>query len=366
MDFVNEQNNNNQIINNNNNNNNVIKQKNKIPNKQFFKNDISTQPNFELNNVFGNEEELNDINVKISEICDLNVLKIIIENSTTLPKGETLFITPIGLIGSIRSKNFKEEGIFFGYYKKNNINLDIDYILPPSNIVDENNFISEEYKKNLLMSIESKKYKSENNDIITNKNVLDENKNEGKFFKIFFDKNLEKYFIQDLGSGYGTFIRLVKDENFILKDNTLVNIGNSFLIFTYSNNFDTNNDNININEDNINKIINDSIDNNNNILYLKISSADNFYSTFVFNNKNTIYKLGRNDKCDIIIHDKMLSRIHCIVYYDNNYNIWMIKDGGEKGMSTNGTWIFAYDKIEIKNEMIFKINANLLSCHLGN
>ena len=62
----------------------------------------------------------------------------------------------------------------------------------------------------------------------------------------------------------------------------------------------------------------------------------------------------------------MLSRIHCIVCYDKNYNIWVIKDGGDKGMSTNGTWIFAFDEIEIKEGMIFKINANLLSCHFGN
>ena len=248
MDFLNEQNNNNQIINNNN-NNNVNKQK-KLPTKQILKKDNSTQNNFEMNNLFANEDELNNMNVKISEICDLNLLKIIIENSTTLPKGEIIFITPIGLIGSIRSKNFKEEGIFFGYYKNiNNINVDIDYMLPPSNIIDENNFISEEYKKNLLMSIESKKYKSENNN---NNNLFEEieNKNEGKFFKIFFDKNTEKYFIKDLGSGFGTFIRLMKDENYILKDNTLINIGNSFLIFSYSNNFETNN----LNEENNNSI----------------------------------------------------------------------------------------------------------------
>ena len=357
MDFLNEQNNNNQIINNN--NNNVNKQK-KIP---MLKKENSTQNNFEMNNLFANEDELNNMNVKISEICDLNLLKIIIENSTTLPKGEIIFITPFGLIGSIRSKNFKEEGIFFGYYKNiNNINVDIDYMLPP-NLIDENNFISEQYKKNLLMSIESKKYKSENNN---NNNILFEeieNKNEGKFFKIFFDKNTEKYFIKDLGSGFGTFIRLMKDENYILKDNTLINIGNSFLIFSYSNNFDSNN----LNDNNNNNYFTnnyDSIENCN--LYLKICAGENNYSTFVFDDKNKIYSLGRNDKCDVIIHDKMLSRIHCVVCYEKNYNIWVIKDGGEKGMSTNGTWIFAFDEIEIKEGMIFKINANLLSCHFGN
>ena len=365
MDFLNEQNNNNQIINNNN-NNNVNKLKNKIPSKQISKNENSTQNNFEINNLFGNEEDLNNMNVKISEICDLNLLKLIIENSTTLPKGEIIFITPIGLIGSIRSKNFKEEGIFFGYYKNiNNIYVDIDYMLPPSNIVDENNFISEEYKKNLLMSIDSKKYKSENN---KNNNLFEEieNKNEGKFFKIFFDKKSEKYFIKDLGSGFGTFIRLMKDENYILKDNTLINIGNSFLIFSYSNNFDTNNNINDDNNNNINYFTNnyDSIENSN--LYLKICSGENINSTFIFDNKNKVYTLGRNDKCDVIIHDKMLSRIHCIVCYDKNYNIWIIKDGGDKGMSTNGTWIFAFDEIEIKEGMIFKINANLLSCHFAN
>ena len=62
----------------------------------------------------------------------------------------------------------------------------------------------------------------------------------------------------------------------------------------------------------------------------------------------------------------MLSRVHCILFYDEEKG-WFIKDGNEIGQpSTNGTWVFAYDECEIYDGMIFKSNSNLFSCHLRN
>jgi hypothetical protein len=76
--------------------------------------------------------------------------------------------------------------------------------------------------------------------------------------------------------------------------------------------------------------------------------------------------IGRSENSDVILQDKMLSRIHCILFYDENKG-WLIKDGNELNQpSTNGTWVFAYDECEIYDEMIFKSNSNLFSCHLRN
>ena len=57
----------------------------------------------------------------------------------------------------------------------------------------------------------------------------------------------------------------------------------------------------------------------------------------------------------------MLSRIHCILtYIDNN---WYIRDGNEEGNdSTNGTWLYASDEIEIKEGLIFKSNSCNFLC----
>ena len=78
-------------------------------------------------------------------------------------------------------------------------------------------------------------------------------------------------------------------------------------------------------------------------------------------NVEKIYQIGRSDKCDVYIRDKMLSRIHCIIFYiDNN---WYIKDGNENGNeSTNGTWIYANEETEIKEGMRFKSNSCNFYC----
>ena len=66
-----------------------------------------------------------------------------------------------------------------------------------------------------------------------------------------------------------------------------------------------------------------------------------------------------------MIEDKMLSRVHCFVYFDNKN--WVIKDGNQSGIqSTNGTWFFAYDDIEIDKEMVFKSNTYNFLCKIVN
>ena len=98
-------------------------------------------------------------------------------------------------------------------------------------------------------------------------------------------------------------------------------------------------------------------------LFLKIYSSEGKYNPMIItkNEDNKIYKIGRTEKCDVVIRDKMLSRVHCILYYlDNN---WYIKDGNEIGNeSTNGTWLYALEDIEIKEGMKFKSNSCNFFC----
>ena len=100
---------------------------------------------------------------------------------------------------------------------------------------------------------------------------------------------------------------------------------------------------------------------NENDLILKIYSNDQEYEPIIIQGNDRVYQVGRSDKCDVYIKDRMLSRIHCIlVFIDNN---WYIKDGNEnKTESTNGTWMFANEETEIKEGMKFKSNSCNFTC----
>lgn len=167
-------------------------------------------------------------------------------------------------------------------------------------------------------------------------------KNKNIFFKIYYNFEKNSYFLIDMGVGYGTFYKI--EEETIIKENSIINIGESYLVFSFNKkNLEDNQD---IKEDD---------------LFLKIYSNEGEYSPMIMQSNDKIYKLGRTEKCDVVIRDKMLSRVHCILYYlDNN---WYIKDGNDKGNeSTNGTWLYALEDIEIKEGMKFKSNSCNFLC----
>ena len=182
--------------------------------------------------------------------------------------------------------------------------------------------------------------KSNNNNAVINSTE----KNINIFFKIYYNYDKDLYYLVDMGVGYGTFYKI--EEETIIRENTIINIGESYLIFSFNkNNLEENQE---INEDD---------------LFLKIYSSEGKYNPMIItkNEDNKIYKIERTEKCDVVIRDKMLSRVHCILYYlDNN---WYIKDGNEIGNeSTNGTWLYALEDIEIKEGMEFKSNSCNFFC----
>ena len=169
-------------------------------------------------------------------------------------------------------------------------------------------------------------------------------KNKNIFFKIYYNSANETFYLMDMGVGYGTFYKI--EEETIIKENNIINIGESYLIFSFNK----------INEDENQEIKEDD-------LFLKIYSNDGQYEPIIMQKADDkVYKLGRSEKCDVVIKDKMLSRVHCILYY--LYNNWYIKDGNEKGNeSTNGTWLYALEEIEIKEGMRFKSNSCNFICN---
>jgi pSer/pThr/pTyr-binding forkhead associated (FHA) protein len=318
----------------------IIEENNNSP--IFFE----TSRNLKENEINMNSIFKNSIMEKSNQsFIQTKILKITIENSPTLQKGKEIFIGPNGLFDKNSSdinsiKNNENENIRineknnvnFGYFKDEKNRKLLNFILPPEKINYNN------------------KNNNNNNDDDENESEKEkENSQEGLFFKIYYNFISKKYYIKDLGNGFGTFIKL-KDKFYII-DNSLINIGDSYLLFSY--NKPESDGNINEQIENLN---------NNRILYCQPYNGDKKYETIIFQNyvKN-YFTIGRKEDCDLNIQDKMLSKIHCLLVYSEEEG-WYIIDGDEYGNhSTNGTWIFAFDDIELLNGMYFKSNSHLFS-----
>ncbi len=52
----------------------------------------------------------------------------------------------------------------------------------------------------------------------------------GRHFQIYFNLESMKYYLKDLGNGFGTFVKIQSET--LLRDNSLINIGDSYLVCT--------------------------------------------------------------------------------------------------------------------------------------
>ena len=110
--------------------------------------------------------------------------------------------------------------------------------------------------------------------------------NEFPSFAIYFDTKSENYYIQDFNMGIGA---LMKVKKFKIENNTLINVGNNYLVVC-------------IEKDKfIVKIFNNSILENN-------GQEDKKFITKEFKilKKDFSLTIGRNKKCDVYIEDMMM------------------------------------------------------------
>ena len=276
-----------------------INKKHKIENNKIMNNSNSSEK-------IQIRKDLFNINDKDSKYTNLD-LEVI--NSWNLPKGLKLHINKDKLENSLR--NAEDGKIFFGYDK---------------DLADNKNYLSDSVKLDYLLMPKDNEY---------NEKFI------GIHFVIKYDENNYKYYIKDLGSGYGTFIKLVSPLRII--NNLLINIGDTFIVFS-------------LNEENEN-------------ISLKLFTGDEQTETYEFTPDKKIITIGRDKMSDIYIEDKLLSRKQCYIYYKNDENDkqknkWFIKDGDIKGKkSTNDTWMYSFKDTLIYDQMIFKTNHNLFKCN---
>ena len=262
----------------------------------------------------------NEIKIRLNEIkSKAPKLELIIVESLFLDENLKIKINATGLeTGSLRNK--KDGFIYFGLLSPidENINKKIDF-------------------------------NTGNNDIINSKNDI----HYGLQFRIKFDIDEYCYYIKDysFGNGYGTFMKVYREMK--IKDNTLINIGNNYIVLTFG-------------VDELEPEENDTIDENQKILSVKVFRGELVNYSYVFN-QSQINKIlvGKAENCNIVLNDDLLDNIHCVIEFKNKKG-WMISDGYDKKNSENGTWICLSEETKVFEGMLIQSNQNIYKCHLIN
>ena len=139
----------------------------------------------------------------------------------------------------------------------------------------------------------------------------------------------------------------------ILRDNMLVNVGEAYMV-------------VNLLPEGLEDF------ENHETLKLKIFGGLNNGDVYEYNvsemEDNRPILMGRTPDCDIKITDKLLSKVQChirVQFNDDNTFCWVLYDGGLQGKpSTNGTWLYINDDIQVYDGMVFKANQTIFNAHL--
>ena len=261
-------------------------------------------------------------------------LIIAITNSLSFDKNFKIEINPLGMVqGSKRKAN--DGFTYFGLVEEYDQEFN-----------DDNNDNKDNKGKDVDFEINS-------NDINTNS---DNSNLIGRHFRIRFDINTMKYYIKDLGLGYGTFKKIVKKAT--LKDTYLINIGNSYIVCTFG----------------VDEYYPEGkgsyVEMGEKTLNIKVFSDSSQTEPYFFNpNQSKRIYIGRDIFCNIIIDDSLLSRIHCTIDYTEDEG-WVIYDGkidedeSKNRPSTNGTWLFLIEETEITDGLLFKNNKTAFECQI--
>ena len=231
--------------------------------------------------------------------------------STTLSYNQKIFsISPSGMI---QNNIFNDGIVLFGYENSENENINKinDFIFPINN-------------------------------------NLDRTKNAYEFpnFAIYFNTKDENYYIKNLNTGIGALMKIKK---YTLENNTLINIGGNYIVIT----FDTKNLKLKI----FNNLISENGNNEGENCSLKKFKIEK--------NKNLMITIGRSQKCDVSIGDMMLSKIQCCIEYNSKENKFYLHDGNVEKESTNGTWVYIVNPVQITNDFLFKAEHTLFIGNLA-
>ncbi|OMJ67154.1 hypothetical protein SteCoe_35756 [Stentor coeruleus] len=254
--------------------------------------------------VLNTEAELQNRIKLLENVRSDKVLKLKVINTGNLPKGIVFIINPRGLENSDRE--VLDGYTYFGCKKKSLEKVINDIIIP----VNDSELTATQKSQN---------------------------------FMILYHIEKDTFIIRDLGKGFGPFIKV--NHSYVIKDNWMINIGETFLVFGI-----------------------ESMHLGLPRLTIKKFSGNESGNTKTFEaseHVETHILIGRDRKCDIEIEDYLLSKVQCSLFFDANSG-WNIIDGDIRTQkeSTNGTWLYVSEEMEIVNGMIIKSYQTLLQATL--
>jgi pSer/pThr/pTyr-binding forkhead associated (FHA) protein len=157
----------------------------------------------------------------------------------------------------------------------------------------------------------------------------------GRHLMLKFDVCHKNCFgIRDLGEGMGTFIRL--DKRLSLKCNNIISFGDSHMIVL-------------IDYSDGSRITLKFIDG-------PRKDQSQYFLLSAFHINDSPVTIGRMADCSIRFDDSSLSRYHCLINYESG---WFIKDGDGVKSSTNGTWLYCEEFVDVYTGMVFKAAETL-------
>ena len=287
-------------------------------------------------------ERLTSINNIMNQIDEnYPILNISLVSSSLNYIQKNLEINPYGLKNSKRGA--KDGIVLFGYEKKNKNN---------NTNTDTNNVHLNKHNLNSDINNNTK----ENDNFLLNDFVFPVEEREDNYglyefpnFAIYFNTKDKNYYIKDFNTGVGALMKIKK---FKMDKNTLINIGANYIVVNIENNKI------------IIKIFNHTILENKKT---EENKGQNYViKEFTICNKNLFISIGRSEKCDVVIDDVMLSKIHMCIEYKPKKNIFYLYDGDAKKESTNGTWVFILNPIKIIDNFMFKAEHTLFIATLTN
>ncbi|CDW73785.1 UNKNOWN [Stylonychia lemnae] len=207
-------------------------------------------------------------------------------------------------------------------------------------------------------------YKSEiiNDFIIPSKDKETERRHRGRHLQIEYNMDKNIYQIKDLGIGFGAFVRV--DFPLELKENQLLNMGDSFIIVNLVN------DRLNIGNNSLST--HESKLNNESGMKLRLklfggpSTGEVFYFYPERDVEDQVIKIGRSKECDVMIEDQVLSKFQSHISFDKTKQCWYLRDGYNNKNSLNGTWLYLNDDFEVYDGMTFKANQTLFQAFFLN
>lgn len=224
-----------------------------------------------------------NLSAKLAAVADsppLLALKVL--SSNTLPPGSVLSIGPEGYEQSLRGE--KDGVTYFGCKRREKTGGD-----KQRNVVND-----------VVMRLSDAEVAE---------------KHRGRHFEVAYRPETKSYWVRDLGVGFGAFLRL--DAAIKLRDNSLLNLGESFIVVNLEPPTDRPR------------------------LKLKLFGGPCKGEVFTFAERDYHdfhIHIGRLPTCEVVIDDNLISKCHTSMWYQQD--AWVVSDGDVEKLrsSTNGTW----------------------------